>query len=266
MIRCNPRAWLLLGCGGLLLATASARAEVFHCERGEMRRSVEIRYEEPGQPVPCAVVYHKETEAPGREEVLWRADFDVGFCEGHARDLIERLSRAGWACTAADDAAGKAPATSGPPATRPAPSPPDPAPAPGSLLEAAVARDLERLRELATSEVEAGPGRFGDLDGDGRADAALIFTFAGRTGEEARYLAAYLFDGGTYRLTASRSVGGDDPAIEDGAVEAVEDRMIVVRLGVREPGDAACCPSGERRIGFTLRDNELVRVDSVPSQ
>ena len=69
----------------------------FQCTLGDMTRRVEI-VSEPGVSVPCEVHYYKDSEAPGEQQVLWRAMNEAGYCESHAIEFIASLGETGWQC------------------------------------------------------------------------------------------------------------------------------------------------------------------------
>ena len=73
-----------------------ALANPVSCENGELRRRVEVVYSDPGQAVPCEVIYDKSDE--GSIEALWRANNSAGYCEVKAEGLIEKLRSMGWRC------------------------------------------------------------------------------------------------------------------------------------------------------------------------
>ncbi len=68
------------------------------CEHGDLVRTIEVIYDQPGQAVPCEVLYDKPDE--GERETPWRAEHEAGFCEARAEDLISRLQSMGWECEA----------------------------------------------------------------------------------------------------------------------------------------------------------------------
>lgn len=88
----------------LLLATGPVAADGTFCTSGALQRSIEVVYENEGEPVPCEVVYDKTTE--GERSVPWRARHEAGFCEARARELVEKPEANGWACTDAPESAG----------------------------------------------------------------------------------------------------------------------------------------------------------------
>lgn len=80
-----------------------AVAQEYVCVSGGLERTVQVSYESPGAPLPCEVLYAKSGEQP---QSLWRAQHEEGYCERQAVGLIQKLSDAGWSCSAvgADDA------------------------------------------------------------------------------------------------------------------------------------------------------------------
>ena len=67
---------------------------------GQQRRVVILT--EPGVTVPCEVQYHKDTEAPGEVEVLWRAATQADYCQTKADEFVAKLGNLGWNCTDSD--------------------------------------------------------------------------------------------------------------------------------------------------------------------
>lgn len=84
-----------------LVAAPPALAQAMRCERGTDVRTVQVVYADPGQPVPCEVLYGKQ--AAGTLETLWRADHEAGYCEARASDFVDRLEELGFRCSEADE-------------------------------------------------------------------------------------------------------------------------------------------------------------------
>lgn len=80
----------------LLTFAATAAANPVVCTFGDLERTIEVVYSDPGQPVPCEVIYDKSGE--GSIETLWRANAEANYCEAQAAGLIERLTGFGWSC------------------------------------------------------------------------------------------------------------------------------------------------------------------------
>ena len=90
--------------GSLLPLTVGAQnAPEYRCTQGDLQRRVVIFYE-TGVAVPCEVQYFKDTEAPGEQAVLWRAQNQSGYCESQAAAFVEQLEGWGWSCSAATPA------------------------------------------------------------------------------------------------------------------------------------------------------------------
>jgi hypothetical protein len=81
-----------------LACAASAVADATQCRLGELRRSIEVVYANPGQAVPCEVLYGKAIQ--GTLETLWRASNEAGYCEAKAARLTGKLENLGWECGA----------------------------------------------------------------------------------------------------------------------------------------------------------------------
>lgn len=131
-----------------------------------------------------------------------------------------------------------------------------------SALEAAVARDLARLKTTAEDSVEASIEGFGDLNGDEVLDAAILITFDADGSDHAQYLVAYVAEEGSFRPAASRFIGGRYRKIFGADVRAIEDGRIRLELKVLEPEDPYCCPSGSEAALFALQNGELVMLPS----
>ena len=80
---------------------ALAQGAGTECSYGEMVRRVVIM-SEPGVSVPCEVHYYKDSEAPGEQQVLWRADNEEGYCEARVEEFLAKLTGWGWNCSDAE--------------------------------------------------------------------------------------------------------------------------------------------------------------------
>ena len=98
---CRGTLWKLSTtlCAICLVSALPAHANPTRCQIGELTRTVEVVYSNPGQPVPCEVLYNKSDE--GTLQTLWRAFNEAGYCEEQAEGLIDKLESLGWACEAA---------------------------------------------------------------------------------------------------------------------------------------------------------------------
>ena len=112
------------------LGAEFALAKTVACTMASMERTVELRYDNPGEAVPCEIRYAKPTEGVG-EEVLWRAENEAGYCEARFQAFVDKLRGFGWSCGAADDAGDQSTAAAGE-------APVDDEPAPTSTDESEV--------------------------------------------------------------------------------------------------------------------------------
>jgi hypothetical protein len=246
---------LIAALGALLAAgpAGAGEAEVYRCELGNLERKVEVR-SPAGAKLPCQVVYLKPTEEPGVTQVLWRADNEPQYCREQARGLIAGLSSNGWQCAALDQAQ---------PIRTPAPSPVEAERSPvlDRALDEAVRQDLALLAGSTDRGIDVEIGSYGDLDGDGNADAAVLFTFDPEGPNHAQYLVVYLGDGEAFQPVASRFVGGRYRDVFRGQVERIENGQIMLALQILRDGDPYCCPSGSGVAHYMLRDGQLVSVE-----
>jgi hypothetical protein len=134
-----------------------------------------------------------------------------------------------------------------------------------AVLEAIIEQNLIRLNDGVEGRFTAEIGGYGDLDGDGLEDGVVFFTYESERLKHARFVAAYLYDGESYALAANKPVAGSDDNIHSADIDSIEDGVISLRLSVLEPGDASCCPSGERQQRLALRDEQLIEVTSSGS-
>jgi len=95
----NPThsSWSGLIVAMCLAASATAVANPTTCEQGDLERTVEVVYANPGQSVPCEVLYAKP--AAGTLESLWQANNEAGYCEQQASQFIRKLEGLGWECS-----------------------------------------------------------------------------------------------------------------------------------------------------------------------
>ena len=92
----SRRTIRILLCVASLACAAGAVADATQCRLGELTRSIEVVYTNPGQPVPCEVLYGKA--AQGTLETLWQASNEAGYCEAKAARLTGKLENLGWEC------------------------------------------------------------------------------------------------------------------------------------------------------------------------
>ena len=83
----------------LLTFSSVSFANPVSCQSGKLTRSLEVVYSNPGQAVPCEVIYDKSTE--GSIATLWHAHYQAGYCEKKAEGMADKLIDWGWDCTSA---------------------------------------------------------------------------------------------------------------------------------------------------------------------
>jgi hypothetical protein len=129
-----------------------------------------------------------------------------------------------------------------------------------AILGQVVDQTLRSVQELYGGDFRADNAAFGDLDGDGRDDAAILVTYEAAPDDYVQYLVAYLFDGETFQSIATKNVGGRFLDARRAAMQGIVDGAIVVDLQAMA-GGAACCES--RRAAFALKEGELVEVGDL---
>jgi hypothetical protein len=134
-----------------------------------------------------------------------------------------------------------------------------------TALDAIIEQNLTRLNDGVEGRFAAEIARYGDLDGDGRDDGLVFFTYESQRLGQARFVAAYLFDGDSYALAATKPLAGSDDNVHSAEIESIEDGVISLRLNILEPGDANCCPSGLRRQDLVLRGGQLIEARTASS-
>ncbi len=131
-----------------------------------------------------------------------------------------------------------------------------------AALASIIAQNLARLNDGVDGSFDATIADYGDLDGDGYQDGLVLFTYESQRLGQARFVAAYLFDGESYALAATKPLAGNEEQVQGAEIESIDEGVISLRLNVLEPGDAACCPSGIRRQALMLRNGQLIEVNA----
>lgn len=82
-----------------LLISTAARAEAqprnYTCTTGEQTRSVELLYLAPPDTLPCEI---RRSDNEGENRVIWRAQYDSGFCARQFVSYRNKLQGLGWQC------------------------------------------------------------------------------------------------------------------------------------------------------------------------
>ena len=118
-----------------------------------------------------------------------------------------------------------------------------------------IARQEEK--EGATEYEEAREIGRGDLNGDGKEDAVVLYSLEGFDGSNLylQYLAVFLSQGDALRYTTHRIVGGKGK--RSMALEGISGGKILLKTKEYRPGDASCCPSKKGRASFVLDMRKL---------
>ena len=88
-------------CGLIALGGEFAWAKTVTCTMTSLERTVELRYESPGEAVPCEIGYSKPSQELG-EQILWRAENEAGYCEARFEEFVDKLRGFGWSCSEHD--------------------------------------------------------------------------------------------------------------------------------------------------------------------
>ena len=285
MATCRPAIALsVLAFAGSSMIPGQGGAQDVWCQRNDLVRQIEVELAQDGDGLPCQVVW-RDAAGSDQSVLVWRSDTQLGFCTEKARELVHQLVDGGWTCDARVNASPdrSAPATvrlepadresdaALPP--RPEPEPPEQA-APSAerakeevaqpdraVLQAALERDVERLDQLtgpAPGAFELKMARLGDLNGDGIGDAVALLSHRPDGAPPSHHLLAYLFDGQTFQPVARLALTETHAEFTEAELQNIVDGVVALVLHVPQPGDPECCPSGRQRVGFVLRDNQLV--------
>lgn len=87
------------GLSGLLLLLMTnplhaADSYWYHCQDGSRVRQIGVSYSKARKTVPCEVHYNTEW----RDQLLWQAQVQQGYCEAKAESLVQKQRDQGWLC------------------------------------------------------------------------------------------------------------------------------------------------------------------------
>jgi hypothetical protein len=220
--------------------------------------------EQPASPAPThAQVTNAPPEAPVTEAPSQAAPAAVVTDEPPAVAPAEPSSPAGPAA-GSDEPVAAEPAERAPPAPAPAAAsvpdtpivPPFAHPA-APLLDQVLRQTLRSVEQLYGGQFQAEHVAFGDLDGDGMQDAAVLIIYEAERNDYVQYLVAYLFNGETFQSVATKNVGGRFLDAMRAALRGIADGKILVELESLGAG-AACCAT--RQIALVLDGGQLVEA------
>lgn len=122
-------------------------------------------------------------------------------------------------------------------------------------LQTVIDANLASLNQSVDGDFRAQIGDFGDLNSDGIDDAVVFFNYESSTADFTQFVAAYLFNGESYHLAATKPVGGTDLAVRQVEVETIVDGSIQLRLLLNDASQAE-----NRRAAMILKDGQLVEI------
>ena len=128
--------------------------------------------------------------------------------------------------------------------------------APIDQLETVIQANLSSLNQSVDGDFQAQIGDFGDLNADGIDDAVVFFNYESSTADFTQFVAAYLFNGESYHLAATKPVGGTDLAVRKVEVEAIVDGQIQLKLLLNDASQTE-----DRRAAMALKDGQLVETE-----
>lgn len=123
-------------------------------------------------------------------------------------------------------------------------------------LQSVINQNLESLNKSVDGDFEAEVGRFGDLNADGLDDAVVFFNYQSSTADFTQFVAAYLFNGESYHLAATKPVGGTERAVEKVEVENIVDGSILLKLHLNDASQTE-----NRSAAMTLKDGQLIEIE-----
>jgi hypothetical protein len=100
----------------------------------------------------------------------------------------------------------------------------------------------------------------GDLDGDGAADVAVLYSLEGAGGgnDSVGYLAAFVRTGGQLKLADTATLSGSAQSL------SLKDSTAHLKLLSLGPDDSACCPSIEDDVVYVLHGNKWLQLQAQP--
>ena len=98
---------------------------------------------------------------------------------------------------------------------------------------------------------------FGDLNGDGVEDAAVLLSENSGGSGTFLYLAAVINEDGQPVNVATTQLPGNNPEIKSMTIDA---EQIILEVVTQGPDDPECCPSAKQRWTYALQSDELVQI------
>ncbi|MGI9436685.1 MAG: hypothetical protein ACR2Q4_17965 [Geminicoccaceae bacterium] len=127
---------------------------------------------------------------------------------------------------------------------------------PSPQLEAVITQNLESLNKSVDGDFQAQIAQFGDLNSDSYDDAIVFFNYKSGSADSTQFVAAYLFNGDSYHLAATKPVGGTDRAVKKVEIENIVDGSIQLKLHLNDASQ-----SESRQAAMVLRDGQLIETE-----
>jgi len=123
-------------------------------------------------------------------------------------------------------------------------------------LQSVINQNLESLNKSVDGDFQAEVGQFGDLNADGLDDAVVFFNYQSSTSDFTQFVAAYLFNGDSYHLAATKPVGGTERSVQKVEIENIVDGSILLKLQLNDASQTE-----NRSAAMTLKDGQLVEIE-----
>lgn len=237
----------------------------------DLVRRIEIEIDDLERGLPCKVVHNRLRPRSGTSEIIWRAQFEKGFCHRKANESRLLLESQGWDCQIEhsntiqldptqnvvmawqcgrrlETAIAKFNPLPPVPTARPKPNSTRVDQVADQTLRKVVEQDLATIARSISDPGVTFEFAHGDLNSDNLDDAIVVLI---RRLDERRWdrtIVAYLGDDPSYRLVDIRiSPVNESQPIDDITVE-IRDGIVWLRT---------CCDNATESTAFVLRDREL---------
>jgi hypothetical protein len=240
-------------------------------------RLIEVLFSNLQAGQACKVIYRPESESDKLGTVAWQDLASADLCRARADEVIGQLLKDGWTCTLTreegttvaqafpehaeldqeasfgsfDDVEKRTSLSVYPDLEQPS-----------DELLTLIDADLNNLGAKLDGSLHGMVAGYGDLNDDGVDEVLVLFSYQSPKPAYRQFIVAYMHDGEAFRLTSTKPIGGYASGMIDARVDAVDRGVVHLTLQSFEPGDASCCPSGQRPLALMLRDLDFVEVDA----
>ena len=123
-------------------------------------------------------------------------------------------------------------------------------------LQSVISQNLESLNKSVDGDFQAEVGDFGDLNADGLDDAVVFFNYQSSTSDFTQFVAAYLFNGDSYHLAATKPVGGTERSVQKVEIQGIVDGSILLKLHLNDASQTE-----NRTAAMSLKDGQLIEAE-----